>query len=595
VTPTPPPAGTLGTALGDGVARLASAGPAGLLRAAGALAAALVIVTRVLPRVVYPGSRSIARDRASRLPLPPRRAWLPPLVGDLGLLVSSARLRLAAEMAARYRGTGVVQSFVIGFGTFFFATDKAAAQEVEAAGATADWPPATKDILGHSSLIVLQNDRHRAVRRMMLDALGPRHVAACAPDMARIAREKLSELADRGGGGSPLRPELALLSTRIVLECIVGVRLKSHADLERIVEATAQIPPSIFAPTQWWAPGHHMYRQGLAARATILESFRPLVRAARRAADGAAEGGRHGSDSEQAGQGGRGGGAEAPSTPLMEHGWDGAGIGRGYDGPNFTARMSVGPERLSEDELMDQLVLLLFAGADTTVTSMTNLLALLAHHPKWVARLRQEQDELAARHGPEVTGDVLSEMPVATAVMREAWRLLPPVGGGVRRAGRTTEVNGVQVPAGSKVVVSLPAVHAADVLVDTGASDMAPEDRHSPEERARLGLDPFGLPHLDALRGFRPERWLGEEGFPRPKHYVPFGFGPRSCIGMNFAMGVVRAFLAVLVREFEFEVTDRDLTLKPLDVMTVVGTGCPAVVTRRTPGAQGDGRPAASA
>jgi cytochrome P450 len=73
---------------------------------------------------------------------------------------------------------------------------------------------------------------------------------------------------------------------------------------------------------------------------------------------------------------------------------------------------------LTDEELTDNLLLLLLAGHDTSSTSLTNCLALLQDHPGVVDKLRQEQQQLVAKHGGGITGAVLKEMVYADAVVR---------------------------------------------------------------------------------------------------------------------------------------------------------------------------------
>jgi cytochrome P450 len=78
--------------------------------------------------------------------------------------------------------------------------------------------------------------------------------------------------------------------------------------------------------------------------------------------------------------------------------------------------------RLSREEWEDNLVVLLLAGHDTSSATLTRLMANLQEHPDVLARLREEQAQVLATHGPQLTAAVLKDMVYADAVIRETLR-----------------------------------------------------------------------------------------------------------------------------------------------------------------------------
>jgi retinoid hydroxylase len=178
-------------------------------------------------------------------------------------------------------------------------------------------------------------------------------------------------------------------------------------------------------------------------------------------------------------------------------------------------------EVLPRDTIVDELQLLLFAGHDTTVTASTNILYHLALHGEVADRAAAEQDALADRR---LTVETLAAMPYLDAVIKESMRVIPPIGGSFRVMLADAEFGGFRIPKGWRIAVSPRSVHFEDVYYD----------------------DP---------RRFDPSRWLGAGELP-PFAYIPFGGGPRICLGMHFAMLQMHVVLALLLREFRWQLVE---------------------------------------
>ena len=203
--------------------------------------------------------------------------------------------------------------------------------------------------------------------------------------------------------------------------------------------------------------------------------------------------------------------------------------------------------RMSPRERRDEAMTLFMAGHDTTAASMTWCWHLLATHPAEAARLRAEVDALVGDRdpGPADAG----RLPFTSAVVAEALRLYPPVGRMGRRPIADIEIGGTMLAAGSSVFVS-------------------------PFATQR---DPRWFPDPDA---FRPMRWL-DPAHERPRFaYIPFGAGPRACIGEHLARLVATLVLATLAREWEFVPLAAD-RIHPRTLLTVKPRGGLPVRVRR--------------
>lgn len=170
--------------------------------------------------------------------------------------------------------------------------------------------------------------------------------------------------------------------------------------------------------------------------------------------------------------------------------------------------------QMSDDEIRDELVTMIIAGHETVAASLMWTLMLLAEHPEAQDRVRAE---VAALDGPVSMLRHREQLPWTAAVVSEALRLYPPAWVISRRAVEADVIAGREVPAGTIAIISPWLVH------------------RRPEEWE------------DAL-AFRPERFL--EGRTPRGAYLPFGIGPRLCIGREFALGEVAIVLSHVVSDF---------------------------------------------
>lgn len=207
-------------------------------------------------------------------------------------------------------------------------------------------------------------------------------------------------------------------------------------------------------------------------------------------------------------------------------------------------------EAMSEQQLHDEAITMLLAGHETTALALMYCVYALSKSPASAERLRAEVDrELGGR---AATGEDLARMPYLDAVLHETLRLYPPAYAFGREVTSEIELGGYRVPVGSQVVISPFGMH----------------------RNPRFFPDP---------ERFSPERWL-EGGTARslPRFaYLPFGGGPRICIGSHFAMLEAGLVLATLVQELELDVP-RDFTLALAPVITLRSRhGLPVRVRRR--------------
>jgi cytochrome P450 len=175
---------------------------------------------------------------------------------------------------------------------------------------------------------------------------------------------------------------------------------------------------------------------------------------------------------------------------------------------------------LADDEICHELVLFMLAGHDTTSTTLTYALWSLGHDRDLQERVRAEVAALGER---ALTPDDVAELGLTVRVLQEALRLCPPGAGTMRSPARDLAVDGYRVEAKTIALVSFYAMHRDPALWE------------------------------DPLR-FDPDRFLPERSKGRSRwQYLPFGGGPRSCVGDHFAMLEATLALATIIRSAEIE------------------------------------------
>ena len=194
-----------------------------------------------------------------------------------------------------------------------------------------------------------------------------------------------------------------------------------------------------------------------------------------------------------------------------------AGAGDGTDLLTRLLAARDGGERLDDDEIRDQVLTFLIAGHETTATALTFALHLLGRHRELQEEVRTEAR--AAAGGGRLGASALADLPLTEAVLHEAMRLYPSVPLVPRLVVEEDEVLGHPLRPGSTVLVSPWTIH-----------------RHPDVWDSPLTFDPSR---------FSPGAGTGRHRYA----WMPFGGGPRACIGQHFALVEARLALAMILRE----------------------------------------------
>ena len=178
-------------------------------------------------------------------------------------------------------------------------------------------------------------------------------------------------------------------------------------------------------------------------------------------------------------------------------------------------------EPMSADRLIDESLILLVAGHETSANALTWLTYLLAHHPEEAREIQAESTAVLVGRPPAF--DDLPRLPRALHAVQEAMRLFPPAWMVDRVALADDEFQGLRIPAGTLFSLYFHGLH-------------------------------HDAKYWEAPGEFRPARFAAAPAQPgQASAYVPFGGGPRLCIGMQFALTEMHLVALELLRQFDIE------------------------------------------
>jgi cytochrome P450 len=179
---------------------------------------------------------------------------------------------------------------------------------------------------------------------------------------------------------------------------------------------------------------------------------------------------------------------------------------------------------LTAKEVRDEVITLLIAGHETVASALTWSWYLLSQNPGARQQLEEEVEKVTAENEP--TANDLEALAYTSRVFAEALRLYPPAWIVTRKALGEDHLGETIIPPGATIIISTYAIH-----------------RHPA--------------FWEGAERFEPERFTEEQSKNRPRYaYIPFGGGPRLCIGSNFAQVEAQLVLAMVTRRFRLELPE---------------------------------------
>ncbi len=195
-------------------------------------------------------------------------------------------------------------------------------------------------------------------------------------------------------------------------------------------------------------------------------------------------------------------------------------------------------ETMSNGQIRDEVTTIFMAGHETTANALSWALYLLAKHPEVVEKIKEETREVFAKTETS-TFEKAREMKYTMQVVQEVLRLYPPAWVISRRSLAEDQIGPYVFPADSYMLISAYTLH------------------RNPE-------------YWDKPEIFDPDRFSAENSKDRPTYaYLPFGGGPRLCIGNNFALMEMQLVLAVLLRDFDVDLLSLNQAIEPEPMVTL--------------------------
>jgi cytochrome P450 len=348
--------------------------------------------------------------------------------------------------------------------------------------------------------------RQRALMDPSFEGARIRHVFGRMREAAAAMAERMRAVPE--GAEHDVEVEMTHVAADIILRTILSKPLGGAAALQVFAafERYQALAPRLMMPAffglRWMRPWWQIRRSRRAAteiRQLLAEMIRPRFDAARAAGDDATI---------------EGGDILASLLRVRD---PATGEGFGFD------------------ELVDQVAMLFLAGHETSASALSWALHLLAHAPDIQQRLHDEARRLFDPSSDDPSA--MKDLSLARNVFREALRLFPPVGFLARQSAHPCTMRDKAVAAGDSVVVAPWLIHRHRAL-------WARPDEFDPDRYSDDDVEP--LP--DGQPGDAPST---RESLRRA--YLPFGMGPRVCIGAAFAQQEATLILATLAREFRFE------------------------------------------
>ncbi|KAI3714023.1 hypothetical protein L1987_72613 [Smallanthus sonchifolius] len=343
------------------------------------------------------------------------------------------------------------------------------------------WPTSSVELMGKNCIMEKQGESHRCLRGVIASILGPTGLQTMVPRMCRSVQKHLVENWENRGEITLHRSTKTLTFT-VVLECLFGIAIDSDTMFgvfENVLEGVLAAPVNL--------PGTK-FSSAKKARAKIQ---RVLVDEVRRKKE-AMEGGRDEEDGM-----------------LLS---------------SLVAALIRG--EITEDEVIDNIVLLVFAAHDTTSYAITMMFKMLANHPDCYTLLLKEHEDIVVTKRPseDLTLEDVKTMEYTWQVARETMRLCPPIFGSFRKAIAEIEFEGFTIPKGWKVLWTTYGTHY--------------DEEYFP--------DPMS---------FNPSRFADPV---QAYAFIPFGGGPRLCAGYQLAKLIILVFTHYVVTRYDWSLVDPD-------------------------------------
>ena len=345
-------------------------------------------------------------------------------------------------------------------------------------------------LLVGQGLVTSDGDLWRQQRRIMQPSFTPRATAQFVDVMVNAIDRTVDRWQDVALTGQPLHidDEMARLTMSVISQTIFGVDLGAESGVvsqafhEAFAFVTARTMSAFALPLAWPLPSHRRFRRNR----QIIDDFVQSQIAKGRQRD-----------------------AQDNLLAIL-----------------LQATDEATGQRMSDEQVRDEVVTLFLAGFETTARSLTWGWYLLDQHPEIVQRLEAEVDAALGKRSPTLAD--LPALPYTRMVVDEILRLYPPAGMLARQVVADDVIDGYRIP-GNSIIMLIPFM-----------THRYPGVWENPE-------------------AFIPERFAPEAAGQRPKSaYIPFSGGARICLGNHFALAEMVFSYAMLIARYRLHRTSQE-------------------------------------
>ncbi|XP_044468876.1 cytochrome P450 85A-like [Mangifera indica] len=354
----------------------------------------------------------------------------------------------------------------------------------ESKGLVPGYPQSMLDILGKCNIAAVTGSSHKYMRGALLALISPTMIKdQLLPKIDAFMRSHLGHWDNNIINLQDKTKEMALLSSLKQIASVESslISQKFMPEFFKLVLGTLSLPIDL--------PGTN-YRQGLDARKNIVSMLRQLI--------------------------------EQRRVSQETH----------KDMLGYLMRSDENRYKLSDEEIIDQIITILYSGYETVSTTSMMAVKYLHDHPRVLQELREEHLAIRERKRPEdpIEWNDLKSMRFTRAVIFETSRLATIVNGVLRKTTKEMELNGYVIPEGWRIYVYT----------------------------REINYDPYL--HPDPLV-FNPWRWL-DKGLEPQNYLFIFGGGTRQCPGKELGIAEISTFLHYFVTSYRWNEVGGDKLMK---------------------------------
>ncbi|XP_039260317.2 cytochrome P450 26B1-like [Styela clava] len=405
---------------------------------------------------------------------------------------------------------------------------------------TTIWPTTVRRIVGEHSIANCRGDQHKYIRKLALRGFTHTSLNSYIEDARKTISNKIRSWRTHAGTARKIYTDLLQMTFEISAKAMVGLKFKNDEEKTEAFTNFHEMIKNLFSlPYDLPFSG---FRKGLQKKEWIHKMLDSHLKNKLKYARS------------------RGNDLEEPENDVVHYMLQGEIAERqkneGRDSGIDSERSSEDEEErgISMNELKQNVVELMFAGFLTTGSSISSLIIQLAKHPEIRKKVEEELEEQGYLSSDDIEIDLekIQKLTYLEQVIKETLRLMPPILGGYRRAMKTFQIGDYRIPKDWTIIYNIRDTHEYEFQDDT---------------------------EFDPDR-FSREKWT--ENRQNRFKWLPFGGGPRVCVGKEFARLVIKLTTIELFKSFSDWRFENDKAPPMFPIPTLHPTnGLPIIFTKR--------------